>query len=86
MAVPIARKATKSAILRSDDPISGATGSGLVVFQKRRAHPGTLPTTLLLLSVRSPNPCRRKTPLSAITDGIEVLQREKILHPDVQPC
>jgi magnesium chelatase subunit D len=61
---------------------------GLIVFQKDRATLVLPPTNSVLLASRALTdiPVGGKTPLSAgLKMAYEVLKREHILHPDVQP-
>jgi Mg-chelatase subunit ChlD len=61
---------------------------GLVVFQKDRATLVLPPTNSVMLAQRAlaDIPVGGKTPLSAgLVMAHQVLQRERILHPDVQP-
>ncbi len=89
MAVAERMKATKSAILSLlTDAYQRRDRVGLVVFQKDRATLVLAPTNSVLLAQRALTniPVGGKTPLSAgLQMAFEVLQREKILHPDVQP-
>ena len=89
MAVSERMKATKSAILSLlTDAYQRRDRVGLVVFQKDRATLVLAPTNSVLLAQRAlaSIPVGGKTPLSAgLQMAYEILQREKILHPDVQP-
>lgn len=89
MAVAERMKATKSAILSLlTDAYQRRDRVGLVVFQKDRATLVLAPTNSVLLAERALAniPVGGKTPLTAgLQMAYEILQREKILHPDVQP-
>ena len=89
MAVAERMKATKGAILSLlTDAYQRRDRVGLVVFQKDRATLVLAPTNSVLLAQRALSniPVGGKTPLSAgLEMAWEVIQREKILHPDVQP-
>lgn len=89
MAVAERMKATKSAILSLlTDAYQRRDRVGLIVFQKDRSTLVLAPTNSVLLAQRALSniPVGGKTPLSAgLQMAFEVLQREKILHPDVQP-
>jgi len=89
MAVSERMKATKSAILSLlTDAYQRRDRVGLVVFQKDRATLVLAPTNSVLLAQRALAniPVGGKTPLSAgLQMAYEILQREKILHPYVQP-
>lgn len=89
MAVAERMSATKGAILSLlTDAYKRRDRVGLVVFQKDRATLVLPPTNSIQLAERAlvDIPVGGKTPLSAglfLTQ--QVLQREKILHPDVLP-
>ena len=89
MAVAERMAATKGAILSLlTDAYKRRDRVGLVVFQKDRATLILPPTNSVMLAQRalSDIPVGGKTPLSAgLFMTSQVLQREKILHPDVQP-
>jgi magnesium chelatase subunit D len=89
MAVAERMSATKGAILSLlTDAYQRRDRVGLIVFQKDRATLVLPPTNSVLLAQRAlaDVPVGGKTPLSAgLTMAYEVLKREKVLHPDVQP-
>jgi magnesium chelatase subunit D len=89
MAVAERMSATKGAILSLlTDAYQRRDRVGLVVFQKDRATLILPPTNSVMLAQRAlaDIPVGGKTPLSAgLFMTYQVLQREKILHPDVQP-
>ncbi len=89
MAVAERMSATKAAILSLlTDAYQRRDRVGLVVFQKDRATLVLSPTNSVLLAQRAlvNIPVGGKTPLPAgLKMAYEVIQREKILHPDVQP-
>ena len=89
MAVAERMQATKGAILSLiTDAYQRRDRVGLVVFQKDRATLVLAPTNSVLLAQRALEniPVGGKTPLSAgLQMAYEVIKREKILHPDVQP-
>jgi len=89
MAVAERMSATKGAILSLlTDAYQRRDRVGLIVFQKDRATLVLPPTNSVLLAQRALTdiPVGGKTPLSAgLQMAYEVLKREKILHPDVQP-
>ena len=89
MAVSERMKATKGAILSLiTDAYQRRDRVGLVVFQKDRATLVLAPTNSVLLAQRALEniPVGGKTPLAAgLQMAYEVIKREKILHPDVQP-
>ena len=89
MAVAERMTATKGAILSLlTDAYQRRDRVGLVVFQKDRATLILPPTNSVMLAQRAlaDIPVGGKTPLSAgLFMTYQVLQREKILHPDVQP-
>jgi magnesium chelatase subunit D len=89
MAVAERMAATKGAILSLlTDAYQRRDRVGLVVFQKDRATLVLAPTNSVLLAQRalSDIPVGGKTPLAAgLQMAYEVIKREKILHPDVQP-
>ena len=89
MAVSERMQATKGAILSLvTDAYQRRDRVGLVVFQKDRATLVLAPTNSVLLAQRALEniPVGGKTPLSAgLQMAYEVIKREKILHPDVQP-
>jgi len=89
MAVAERMAATKGAILSLlTDAYQRRDRVGLIVFQKDRATLVLPPTNSVLLAQRAlaDIPVGGKTPLSAgLTMAYEVLQREKVLHPDVLP-
>lgn len=89
MAVSERMRATKGAILSLlTDAYQRRDRVGLVVFQKDRATLVLAPTNSVLLAQRALEsiPVGGKTPLSAgLQMAYEVIRREKILHPDVQP-
>jgi len=89
MAVAERMSATKGAILSLlTDAYQRRDRVGLIVFQKDRATLVLPPTNSVLLAQRAlaDIPVGGKTPLSAgLTLAYEVLQREKMLHPDVLP-
>lgn len=89
MAVAERMSATKGAILSLlTDAYQRRDRVGLVVFQKDRATLVLAPTSSVMLAERAlvNIPVGGKTPLGAgLRMAYEVIQREKILHPDVQP-
>jgi len=89
MAVAERMSATKGAILSLlTDAYQRRDRVGLIVFQKDRATMVLPPTNSVLLAQRAlaDIPVGGKTPLSAgLTMAYQVLKREKVLHPDVQP-
>jgi magnesium chelatase subunit D len=89
MAVAERMQATKGAILSLlGDAYQRRDRVGLVVFQKDRATLVLPPTNSVLLAQRAlaDIPVGGKTPLSAgLALTYEVLKREQVLHPDVQP-
>jgi len=89
MAVAERMQATKAAILSLlTDAYQRRDRVGLVVFQKDRATLVLAPTNSVLLAQRAlaSIPVGGKTPLSAgLQMAWEVIAREKVLHPDVQP-
>lgn len=89
MAVAERLSATKGAILSLlTDAYQRRDRVGLVVFQKDRATQVLAPTNSVLLAQRALTniPVGGKTPLAAgLQMAYEVIKREKILHPDVQP-
>ncbi len=89
MAVAERMQATKGAILSLlTDAYQRRDRVGLIVFQKDRASLILPPTNSVLLAQRAlaDIPVGGKTPLSAgLSMAHEVLKREKVLHPDVQP-
>lgn len=89
MAVAERMSATKGAILSLlTDAYQRRDRVGLVVFQKDRATLILPPTNSVILAQRAlaDIPVGGKTPLSAgLFMAHQVLQREKSLHPDVQP-
>ena len=89
MAVAERMAATKGAILSLlTDAYQRRDRVGLVVFQKDRATLVLSPTNSVLLAQRAlaDIPVGGKTPLSAgLVMAYEVITRERILHPDVQP-
>lgn len=89
MAVAERMSATKGAILSLlTDAYQRRDRVGLVVFQKDRATLVLPPTNSIQLAERalSDIPVGGKTPLSAgLLMAFQVLQRERTLHPDVQP-
>ena len=89
MAVAERMSATKGAILSLlNDAYQRRDRVGLVVFQKNRATLILPPTNSVHLAQRAlaDIPVGGKTPLSAgLLMAYEVIQRERILHPDVNP-
>jgi magnesium chelatase subunit D len=89
MAVAERMSATKGAILSLlTDAYQRRDRVGLVVFQKDRATLVLPPTNSIQLASRALTdiPVGGKTPLSAgLLMSHQVLQREKVLHPDVEP-
>lgn len=89
MAVAERMSATKGAILSLlTDAYKRRDRVGLVVFQKDRATLVLPPTSSVMLAQRAlaDIPVGGKTPLSAgLHMAHQVLQRENILHPDIQP-
>jgi len=89
MAVAERMSATKGAILSLlNDAYQRRDRVGLVVFQKNRATLILPPTNSIQLAQRAlaDIPVGGKTPLSAgLYMAHQVIQRERILHPDVNP-
>lgn len=89
MAVAERMSATKGAILSLlTDAYQRRDRVGLIVFQKDRATLVLPPTNSVLLAQRAlaDIPVGGKTPLSSgLMMAYEVLKRENVLHPDVQP-
>lgn len=89
MAVAERMVATKGAILSLlNDAYQRRDRVGLIVFQKDRATLVLTPTNSVYLAQRAlvDIPVGGKTPLSAgLMMALEVVTREKNLHPDVQP-
>ncbi len=89
MAVSERMSATKGAILSLlNDAYQRRDKVGLVVFQKDRATLVLPPTHSVRLAEKALTmiPVGGKTPLAAgLTLAYEVIQREKILHADIQP-
>lgn len=89
MAVAERMSATKGAILSLlTDAYQRRDRVGLVVFQKDRATLVLPPTNSILLAQHAlaDIPIGGKTPLSAgLQMAYDVLKREKVLHPEVQP-
>ncbi len=89
MAVAERMAATKGAILSLlTDAYQRRDRVGLIVFQKDRATQILPPTNSITLAQKAlaDIPVGGKTPLSAgLQTALGVLQREKILHPDVNP-
>jgi magnesium chelatase subunit D len=89
MAVAERMSATKGAILSLlNDAYQRRDRVGLVVFQKNRATLILPPTNSIQLAQRSlaDIPVGGKTPLSAgLYMAHEVIRKERILHPDVNP-
>lgn len=89
MAVAERMSATKGAILSLlTDAYQRRDRVGLVVFQKDRATLVLPPTNSILLAQQAlaDIPIGGKTPLSAgLQMAYDVLKREKVLHPEVQP-
>ncbi len=89
MAVSERMEATKGAILSLlTDAYQRRDRVGLIVFQKDRATLVLPPTNSVMLAERALNdiPVGGKTPLSAgLKMAFDVLEREKMLHPDVMP-
>ena len=89
MAVAERMSATKGAILSLlTDAYQRRDRVGLVVFQKDRATLVLSPTNSVLLAQRAlvNIPVGGTTPLSSgLMMAYEVIKREKVLHPDVQP-
>lgn len=89
MAVAERMTATKGAILSLlTDAYQRRDRVGLIVFQKSRATLILPPTNSIQLAQRAlaDIPVGGKTPLSAgLLMTLEVIQRERILHPDVMP-
>lgn len=89
MAVAERMNATKGAILSLlADAYQRRDRVGLIVFQKDRATLVLPPTNSVQLAQRAlvDIPVGGKTPLSAgLFMAVDVLKREKQLHPDVQP-
>lgn len=89
MAVAERMSATKGAILSLlTDAYQRRDRVGLVVFQKNRATLILPPTNSVQLAQRAlaDIPVGGKTPLSAgLLMTFEIIKREKLLHPDVNP-
>jgi len=89
MAVAERMNATKGAILSLlADAYQRRDRVGLIVFQKDRATLVLPPTNSVQLAQRAlvDIPVGGKTPLSAgLLMAVDVLRREKQIHPDVQP-
>jgi magnesium chelatase subunit D len=89
MAVAERMAATKGAILSLlTDAYQRRDRVGLIVFQKDRATLVLPPTNSVLLAQRAlaDIPVGGKTPLSAgLQMAHEVLLRERLLHPDIEP-
>ncbi|MBN1146054.1 MAG: VWA domain-containing protein [Anaerolineales bacterium] len=89
MAVAERMSATKGAILSLlTDAYQRRDRVGLIVFQKNRATLILPPTNSVQLAKRAlaDIPVGGKTPLSAgLYMAHEIIQRERILHPDVNP-
>lgn len=89
MAVAERMSATKGAILSLlTDAYQRRDTVGLIVFQKDRATLVLPPTNSVQLARRAlvDIPVGGKTPLSAgLLMAQQILQRERILHPDVEP-
>ena len=89
MAVAERMSATKGAILSLlTDAYQRRDRVGLAVFQKNRATLVLPPTNSIQLAQRAlaDIPVGGKTPLSAgLTMAHEIVKRERILHPDVNP-
>ncbi len=89
MAVAERMSATKGAILSLlTDAYQRRDRVGLVVFQKNRSTLILPPTNSIQLAQRAlaDIPVGGKTPLSAgLLMALQVVQRERILHPDVNP-
>ncbi len=89
MAVAERMAATKGAILSLlTDAYQRRDRVGLVVFQKNRATLILPPTNSIQLAQQAlaDIPVGGKTPLSAgLFMAFEVIQRERLLHPDVNP-
>ena len=89
MAVAERMSATKGAILSLlTDAYQQRDRVGLVVFQKNRSTLVLPPTNSIQLAQRAlaDIPVGGKTPLSAgLFMALQVIQRERILHPDVNP-
>ncbi len=89
MAVAERMAATKGAILSLlTDAYQRRDRVGLVVFQKDRATLVLSPTNSVLLAQRAlaDIPVGGKTPLAAgLQMAYEIIKREQVLHPDVQP-
>lgn len=89
MAVAERMSATKGAILSLlTDAYQRRDRVGLIVFQKNRSTLILSPTNSVQLAQRAlaDIPVGGKTPLAAgLLMAYEVIQREKILHPDVNP-
>jgi Mg-chelatase subunit ChlD len=89
MAVAERMSATKGAILSLlTDAYQRRDRVGLVVFQKNRATLILTPTNSIQLAQRAlaDIPVGGKTPLSAgLFMAYEVIRRERILHPDINP-
>ena len=89
MAVAERMSATKGAILSLlTDAYQHRDRVGLIVFQKDRSTLVLPPTNSVQLAKRAlaDIPVGGKTPLSAgLLMAYEIIQREKLLHPDVNP-
>ena len=89
MAVAERMSATKGAILSLlTDAYQRRDQVGLIVFHKDRARTVMPPTNSIELAQRAlaDIPVGGKTPLSAgLHMALEVLEREKLIHPDVLP-
>ena len=89
MAVSERMSATKGAILSLlTDAYQRRDRVGLIVFQKDRATLVLPPTNSVMLAQRALAniPVGGKTPLAAgLAMSLDVLRREKLLHPDVVP-
>jgi len=89
MAVAERMAATKGAILSLlTDAYQRRDRVGLIVFQKNRAILILPPTNSVQLAQRAlaDIPVGGKTPLSAgLLMALEVIRRERLLHPDVNP-
>ena len=89
MAVAERMQATKGAILSLlNDAYQRRDRVGLIVFQKDRATLVLPPTNSVELAQRALKdiPVGGKTPLSAgLTMAAMILNREKMLHPDIMP-
>ena len=89
MAVAERMSATKGAIMSLlTDAYQRRDRVGLIVFQKDRATLVMPPTNSVQLAQRALSniPVGGKTPLSAgLQMGLNIIEREAILHPDVMP-